>query len=106
VGALQNRVAGVAILGRVVVADRAAGLHRGGGDAVDDEMALDDAVGVREGGVGHGAIAHLVHKADVVGAVFPDARHAGGDGAFGRDDRGQRLVLDLYAHGSAHHLVL
>ena len=37
---LQRRVDGVAAVGGIVVADRAARLHGGGGDAIDDEACL------------------------------------------------------------------
>ena len=104
-GALQDRVAGVAVFGGVVVADRAARLHRRGGNAVDDEAALDDAVGARESGLDSRLVADLVDKADIVRAIVPDARRAPGDGAFGRGDRGQRLVLDLDPLGGIHRLV-
>ena len=69
-------VDGVAAVGGVVVADRAARLHGGGGDAVDDEAMFDDAVGAREGGIGRGLVADQLDEADIVGAIVPDARAA------------------------------
>ena len=74
VGALQCRVDRVAAVGRVVVADRAARLHRRRGHPVDDEPALDDAGGAAEGGLDRRLVADLVDEADVVRAVVPDAR--------------------------------
>ena len=104
-GALQGGVAGVAVLGRVVVADRAARLHRRGGDPIDDELAADDARGGGEGSFGRGAVADLMHEADVVGAIRPDLGRAGRERAFGRDDGRERLVLDLDQLGRVNRLV-
>ncbi len=91
---LQRRVDGVAVLGRIVVADRAARLHAGGGDAVDHEAMLDDVGGVGEGGIGRGLVAEELHETDIVRALIPHPRRASGGGLRGRHDRGERLVVD------------
>src|SRR5256885_13277743 len=58
-GALQDRVAGVAVFGGAVVADRAARPHRPGGNAADDEAAPDDSAGAP--GTPHLTCPHSVH---------------------------------------------
>src|SRR5204862_1279158 len=93
-GALQDGVDRVAVFGRVVVADRATRLHRRGRDAVDDEAALDDALGLREGGLDRGLVADLMDEADVAGAIVPDQSRARGECGFGRGDGRQGFVLD------------
>jgi hypothetical protein len=46
-----------------------------------------------------------MHEADVVGAVIPDQRRARREGGFVRDDRRQRLVIDLDQLGGVLRLV-
>ncbi len=97
--ALHRRVDDVAVFRRQIDADGAARLHRGRGDAVDDETVLDDVRGLGEGGVGRGLVADQLDETDVVGAAFPDfggarfGRLGGGDGG------GQRLVFNLDQFG-------
>ncbi len=101
---LHRRVDGVAPVGRVVVADRAARLHGGGGDAVDDELLFDDSVGAREGGVGGGLVADQLDEADIVRAVVPHARRAWARRLGGGGDRRQRFEIDLDHFGGVHRL--
>ena len=103
--ALQRGVDGVVIVVLAIDADRAARLHARRGDAVDHEVMLDDLVGLGEGGVGLGLVAFQMHEADVVRAVVPDQRRARLDRLRGRDDRRQRLVVDLDQLGRVHRLV-
>ena len=105
VRALDRGVERVAAVGGVVVADRAARLHRRRGDAVDDEFLLDDMVGLGEGGVGRGLVADQFDEADIVGRVIPHLRARRASAAvFGRGDRRQRLVLDLDQFGGIERL--
>ena len=76
--ALHRRVDDVAVLRRQIDADRAARLHRGRGDAIDDETVLDDVRGLGEGGVGRGLVAEQFDETDIVGAAVPDFRGAPG----------------------------
>src|SRR5215471_20355608 len=92
--ALQGGVDGVAVFGGVVVAERAAWLHAGGGDAVDDELVLDHVVGLGDGGIGRRLVAEQLHEADIVGAAVPYLCRAGRVRLRGRDDGRQRLVVD------------
>ena len=73
VRALQRGVDRVVVLGRIVVADAAARLHGGGGDAVDHQVALDNAVGAGEGRIGRGLVAFEMDEADIVRAIVPHA---------------------------------
>ena len=79
-GALQGRVDRVAVLDGVVIADRAARLHGGGGHPVDREAVAHDVLGGREGGVRRRLVTAEMGEADVVRAVVPDAWRAGLDG--------------------------
>ena len=94
-GALQRRVDGVAAVGRVVIADRAARLHRDRGDAVDDEVAAHHVGGAGEGGFGRSGVAVAMDEADIVRTVVPHQRRARRGRVRCRDDGGQRLVVDL-----------
>ena len=104
--ALQRGVDGVAILGRVVVAEAAARLHARGGDAVDHHAMLDDVIGLGERGFGRGLVAEQLHEADIVRATFPDPRRAVGAGVRGRHDGGQRLVVGDDQLGRVERLVI
>ncbi len=94
-GALQGRVDGVAILDGVVFADRAARLHGGAGDAVDDEIGAHHAMGAGEGGIGLGLVAFEMDEADIVRAIVPHARRARCDRVLAGNHGRQRLVIDL-----------
>ena len=102
---LRHRVDRVAVLGLVVVGDRAARLHRRGGDPVDDKAALDDPVGFGERRIGRGAVPLRIDEADIVGPVFPDQRRARFERGDARSDRRERLVIDLYQLGRVLRLV-
>ena len=104
--ALQRGVDGVAILGRVVVAEAAARLHARGGDAVDHQAMLDDVIGLGERGFGRGLVAEQLHEADIVRAILPDPRRAVGASVRGRHDGGQRLVVDDDQLGRVERLVI
>ena len=104
--ALQRGVDGVAVLGRVVVAEAAARLHAGGGDAVDHQAMLDDVIGLGERGLGRGLVAEELHEADIVRAAFPHPRRAVGAGLRGRHDGGQRLVVGHDQFGRVERLVI
>ena len=104
--ALQRGVDGVAILGRVVVAEAAARLHARGGDAVDHHAMLDDVIGLGERGFGRGLVAEQLHEADIVRATLPDPRRAGGASLRGRHDGGQRLVVGDDQLGRVERLVI
>ncbi len=79
----------------VPLADAAARLHRGGGDAVEDELEAADVMGAGEGRLDGALVAEREEEALVVGAFRPELRGAGRERFFGRGDGGQRLVLDL-----------
>ena len=95
VGPLQGRVDRVAALDRLEHADAAARLHRRRGDAVDDEVMLDDVGGAGKGCVGRFLVALDLDEADIVGAIVPNQRHAGLHGITGRNSGRQRLVIDF-----------
>ena len=97
--ALQRCVEGVASVGRIVVADRAARLHGDGGDAIDDEIVLDHAIGFGDRGIGRGLVADQFDETDIVGAVFPHARRARFHGVGGHRHRRQGLEIDLDQFG-------
>ncbi len=101
---LDGGVERVALVGGVVVADRAARLHGRGGDAVDDELLLDDVVGLGEGGVGRRLVADQFDEADVVGRVVPHLDGARLGRVFGRGDRRQRLEVDGDQFGGVERL--
>ena len=103
--ALQRGVDGVAAVGRIVVAERAARLHGGGGDAVDHEVMLDHVGGLGERRIGLGLVAGGVDERDVVLAVVEHQRRAGRGGLGGRHHRRQRLVVDLDQLGGVGRLV-
>ena len=105
-GALQGRVDGVAVLGSVVVAERAARLHAGGSDAVDHEAMLDHVVGLGAGGIGRRLVAEQLHEADIVGAAVPHRRRAFGGGLRGRRNGGQRFVIDDDMLGGVERLMV
>ena len=104
--ALQRGVDGVAILGRVVVAEAAARLHARGGDAVDHQTMLDDVIGLGERGFGRGLVAEQLHETDIVGAILPDPRRAVGARLGGGHDCGQRLVVGDDQLGRIERLVI
>ena len=87
-------------LTRVVVGDRAAGLHRRRVRAREQHVLLDDDVGAREGGRGRGRVARLPVE-DVVGRAPSALRSSRITGASGSSARrasttaAQRLVLDV-----------
>ena len=89
----------VAVFRRQIDADGAARLHRGRGDAVDDETVLHNMRGLGKGRIGCGLVAEQFHETDIVGAAVPDLRGAGLGCLGGGDDRGKRLVVDLNHFG-------
>ena len=81
------------VVGGVVVADAGARLHRGGSDAVDHEVMLDDVIGFLKGGVDGRFVAYAHLEDDVVFAIVPNQRRAGLGGLRGIGDGGQGLVF-------------
>jgi hypothetical protein len=61
--------------------------------------------GTGEGGVGRRLVAFEIDKRDIVGGLVPDERGARLYRVFRRDDRGQRLVLDLDQLGGVRRLM-
>ena len=103
--ALQRRIDGIALVGRMVDADAAARLHARSGNAVDHQAMLDDMGGLDKGSIGSGLVAEKLHEADVVRAIVEDERRAGCRSVGRRDDGRQRLVIDLDQLGRIHRLV-
>ena len=95
VRSLGSGIEGVAPGEGVELADAGARLHRGNGDAGDDEVEPGDMVGLGEGVLDRAAVALLEDEADIVGRLRPDRGGAGGQGIRGGGDRGKRLVIDL-----------
>ena len=79
----------------MVVADRAARLHAGRRDAVDDEMMFDDVRGLRQSGVDRRLVADQFDEGDIVLELVVHARRAGLGRFLCRGNGGQRFVLDL-----------
>ena len=104
--ALKRGVELVASVSGVIDRDAAARLHRGGGDAVDDEAVLDHVSGLRKRRVGFRFVAVELDEADIVRAVVKHERRARLDRAGGVDDCGQRLVIDLDQFGGVGGLVI
>ena len=92
---LDVGVEGVAVLDRIVDAERAPRLQVLRVDPRDDVAASDDPVSPGEGRLGRRAVAGLEDVADVVGTLVPHRRGAGLGGLRGRGHRRQRLVVDL-----------
>ena len=92
---LGSGIEGVAPGEWVEFADAGARLHRGDGDAGDDEVEPGDVVGLGEGVLDRVPVALLEDEADIVGRLRPDRGGAGGQGIRGGGDRGKRLVTDL-----------
>ena len=91
---LEVGIERVAILARVVIAERPARFDELRVHAGDDVAPPYDMRRAREGGIGRRPVAHLEHVGDVVGAFVPDGRAAGVGCRGRRGDRGQRIVVD------------
>jgi hypothetical protein len=61
----------------VPLADAAAWLHRGGGDAIEDKLQASDVVSPGEGRLDCGLVANREEEALVVGAFGPELRRIG-----------------------------
>ena len=93
--ALAARYQSVALLGRIVAADRRARLHEGTGGALIANGALDDEIGVRDGGVDLSAATELMVERHIPRCTRPQywriirkrRQHIG--------DRGQNLIFHL-----------
>ena len=79
----------------MILAERDARLDRIGVDPVVDELDRDDVLGFGEGCVGGVLVAHHQRDGDVAGILVPHRRRAGLDRVLDRNDRRQRLVIDL-----------
>ena len=99
VAALGRGVEHVAVAAPVVVADRGAPLHGVLDDAVVDEVELDHARGLGEGGLGRGLVAGLPVEGQVARHLVPGERRAGRERAGRVGHGGQRLVVDFDPFG-------
>src|SRR6266446_10394098 len=66
----------------IPVADAAARLHRGGGDAVEDELEAADVMGLGEGCLDGALVAEREEEALVIMAFRPELRRARGQCLF------------------------
>src|SRR5215472_10545282 len=93
-GALRRTPQRVGIFSRVVIADRAARLHRVDDDAVVDELQADSVPGRGHRTLDRRAVADLPVKAQITRCLVPYPGSARIEGVSGLDDGRQRLVVD------------
>ena len=103
---LRRRPAGVVVLGRVVVAERGARLHRVRHQAVVVDVDLGDVRGLGEGLVGRGLVADLPVEDQVAGCLGMKLRRAFLQGVGRMDDRRQLLIGDFDGLGGVARLGL
>jgi hypothetical protein len=94
VRALRGAAQGPALVAGVVVGDGAARLHRVGGEPVDHHAMLDDMEGGREGGIGRGLVAGLMHEGEIVRTLVVDRASAGLDRVRERRHGRQHIIVD------------
>ena len=85
----------VALLVAVVLREAAARLHAVGAHPVDDDRIPDDVRGAGEGRIDRLPVAGRVGEGFVARVVVPHRRRAGRERRLGRNDGGQRLIVDF-----------